>query len=108
MILWAANKKLRGIAELTDFSFDSVEKKLYAQMILSGEEESVDVFLEDFSIVTTDENVYKLSIQYVKSNKPWLDVFLNKIVLSREWKIPDSQIELVQELILQEELTVEE
>lgn len=99
MVLWAANKKLKGVAELTDFSFDSEERTLYAEMILVGEEEPVDVLLEDFTVVTNDGS-YRLHIQQVQSNRPWLDTLLNKVVLGRGWKIPDSHIELVQELFI--------
>lgn len=99
MVLWAANKKLKGVAELTDFSFDSEERTLYAEMILVGEEEPVDVLLEDFTVVT-NEGSYRLLIQQVQSNRPWLDVLLNKVVVGRGWTIPDSHIELVQELFI--------
>ncbi len=97
MVLWAANKKLKGVAQLTDYSFNSEERKLYTQIILDGEEESFDVFLEDFALLV-DEGVYKLVVQQVQSSRPWLDVLLNKIILGREWKIPDSKVELIREL----------
>ncbi len=97
MVLWAANKKLKGVAELIDFSFDSEERTLYAEMVLQGEDEPINVLLEEFSVITHEER-YLLLIHKVQSNRPWLDGFLNKVILEREWKIPDSQIELVQEL----------
>lgn len=99
MVLWAANKKLKGVAELTDFSFDSKERRLYAELILVGEEEPVDVLLEDFSIIV-DEEIVRLHIHQVQSNRPWLDALLNRVVVGRGWKVPDSQIELVQELFI--------
>jgi len=97
MVLWAANKKLKGVAQLRDYSYNSEERKLYTQMLLDGEEEAVDVFLDGFTILV-DEGIYKLVFQQVRSSRPWLDVLLNKVLLSREWKIPESKMELVQEL----------
>jgi hypothetical protein len=97
MVLWAANKKLKGVAKLMDYSYNSEERKLYTQMVLDGEEEPVDVFLEGFTIVV-DEGLYKLVFQQARSSRSWLDVLLNKVLLSREWKIPESKIGLVQEL----------
>ncbi len=97
MVLWAANKKLKGVAQLRDYSYNSEERKLHTQMVLDGEEESVDVFLEGFTILV-DEGIYKLVFQQVRSSRSWLDALLNKVLLSREWKIPESKIGLVQEL----------
>lgn len=102
MVLWAANKKLKGVAELTDFSFDSKERRLYAELILVGEEEPVDVLLENFT-VEVDEEIYRLHIQQIQSNRPWMDALLKRVVVGRGWKIPDSQIELVQELFVFDE-----
>ena len=97
MVLWAANKKLKGVAQLMDYSYNSEDRKLYTQMVLDGEEEPVDVFLEGFTILV-DEGIYKLVFQQARSSRSWIDVLLNKVLLSREWKIPESKIELVQEL----------
>ena len=97
MVLWAANKKLKGVAQLMDYSYNSEDRKLYTQMVLDGEEEPVDVFLEGFTILV-DEGIYKLVFQQARSSRSWVDVLLNKVLLSREWKIPESKIELVQEL----------
>ena len=95
--LWAVNKKLKGLAELTDFEFNSDERKLYAEVVLAGEEEAIEVSLDDITLIT-DEEPYKLVIQQVKSSRPWLDALLTRVVLNREWKIPESQAELVHEL----------
>ncbi len=96
MVLWAANKKLKGVAQLNDYSYNSEERKLYTQMILDGEEEPIDVFLDGFTILV-DEGIYKLVFQQVRSSRSWLDALLNKVLLSRAWKIPESKIGLVEE-----------
>lgn len=99
MILWVVNKKLRGIAQLTDFNFDSDERQLYAQMMLEGEQEQepVEVWLEDLTLVT-DEERYVLVVQNARSSRPWVDALLTNIVLGREWKVPNKQKELIHEL----------
>jgi len=93
---------LKGIAELTDFSFDLEARKAYIQIQLVGESETIEVWLEGFAIIS-DEESYKLIIQQAQSNRLWLDNLLSRIV-GKAWKIPvtaqmTSQIELITELL---------
>jgi hypothetical protein len=101
LILWVANIMLKGVAELTDFSFDLEARKAYIQIQLVGESETIEVWLEGFVIIS-DEESYKLIIQQAQSNRLWLDNLLSRIV-GKAWKIPvtaqmTSQIELITEL----------
>jgi len=101
MILWGANKKLKGIAKLSDFEFDSNERQLYAQMHLEGEheeQEPLEVWLENLTLSTNEDDRAVITVQNARSSRPWLDVVLTKIVLGREWKIPNKHKELIHEL----------
>ncbi len=107
MVLWLANKKTKDIAELTDFSFNLEERKLYAQMVLAGEEEAVDLRIEDFTLVAHEES-FRISIHQVQSNRPWLDTLLMKFLLDREWKVPEKHADLIHELLASEDPEQEE
>lgn len=101
MIIWVANIIFKGIAELMDFNFDLEARKVYVQIQLLGEAETIEVWLEKFSIVS-DEESYKLIIQQAQSNRLWLNNLLSRIV-GKAWKIPvipqlAAQMELVAEL----------
>lgn len=101
LILWVANMKLKGIAELTDFSFDLEARTAYVQTTLFGEAESIEVWLENFTVVSNEES-YQFIIQQAQSNRPWLNNLLSRLV-GKTWKIPvtpqlTAQIELVSEL----------
>lgn len=61
MVTWVANIVLKGIAELTDFSFDIDERKAYVQIQLAGESETIEVWLEGFAVVGEEES-YKLIV----------------------------------------------
>lgn len=52
---------LKGIAELTDFSFDIDERKAYVQIQLAGESEKIEVWLEGFAVVGEEES-YKFIV----------------------------------------------
>jgi hypothetical protein len=86
MVLWVANKVLKGIAEFTDFNFDLDTRKVYVQTTLYGETEAIEVWLEDFAIVS-DGKSYSFIIQHARSNRPWLTNILAHIV-GKAWKIP--------------------
>jgi hypothetical protein len=101
MIVWVANIILKGIAELTDFSFDLEARKVYVQIQLLGESETIEVWLEDFAVVSAGES-HEFIIHQAKSNRLWLNNLLARIA-GKAWKIPlipqlATHIELIAEL----------
>ena len=111
MVIWVANIILKGIAELVDFNFDLEARKAYVQIQLLGESETIEVWLEDFAVVS-DEGSYKLTIQQAQSNRVWLNNLLSRIA-GKAWKIPAlpqfaAEIELISELFKAENPEQEE
>jgi len=51
-----SNIILKGIAELTEFSFDLEARKVYIQTRLYGEDETIEVCLEDFAVFSEGES----------------------------------------------------
>jgi len=101
LIIWVANIILKGIAELTEFNFDLETRKVYVQTRLYGEETTIDVYLEDFAVFNDGES-YRFIIHHAKSDRPWLNNLLSRII-GKAWKIPEiphltAQLELVAEL----------
>jgi hypothetical protein len=105
LILWVANTKLKGVAKLTDFGLDLDGRTAYFQTRLFGEEETIEVRLADFAVLS-DGEAYQLIIQQAHSNQPWLNNLLSRIV-GKPWKLPvpphlRSKAELLSELFSQE------
>jgi hypothetical protein len=101
VVRWVANYILKGIVELSEFHFDLGARQAYLQGTLYGESESIEVWLEDFAIVSDDES-HQLIIHQAKSNRPWLNTLLSRIA-GKAWNIPaipqfHDQIELASEL----------
>ena len=101
LIIWVSNVILKGIAELTEFSFDLEARKVYVQTRLYGEKETIEVCLEDFSVFS-DGDSYRFIIHQAKSDRPWLNNLLSRII-GKAWKIPatpqlTTQLELLTEL----------
>jgi hypothetical protein len=101
LIIWVSNIILKGIAELTEFSFDLEARKVFVQTRLYGEKETIEVCLEDFSVFYDGES-YRVIIHQAKSDRPWLNNLLSHIV-GKAWKIPaipqlTAQLELLTEL----------
>jgi hypothetical protein len=102
MVVWVANKVLKGIAELSDFNVDLDTRTAYVKTTLYGETEAIEVWLEDFT-VSGDGDSYHFSLQQAQSNKPWLNTILSHII-GKAWKIPvtpqlKAYVELVAELL---------
>ena len=66
LIIWVSNIILKGIAELTEFSFDLDARKVYVQTRLYGEAETIEVCLEDFAVFN-DGDSYRFIIHQAKS-----------------------------------------
>jgi len=101
LISWVANIILKDIAEVTELSFDLDARTSYVQIQLVGESETIDVWLEDFAIISNEDS-YKLVIKQARSNRIWLGNILSRII-KKEWDIPvpsqmASQFEFVAEL----------
>ena len=102
LIIWVSNIILKGIAELTEFSFDLEARKVYVQTKLYGEKETIEVCLEDFAVFS-DGDSYRFIIHQAKSDRPWLNNLLAHIT-GKAWKIPaipqlTAQLELLTELL---------
>ncbi|MGR8980535.1 MAG: hypothetical protein ACU84H_10665 [Gammaproteobacteria bacterium] len=102
IIRWVANIILKGIAELSEFSFDLDTRTAYVQATLYGEAEPIDIWVDGFAIVS-DEESHQLIIHQAQSNRPWLNNLLSHVV-GKALRIPaipqyQDQIELVSELL---------
>jgi hypothetical protein len=111
MIIWVANSMLKGIAELSAFNFDLEARKAHVQTTLYGETEMIEVWLDGFAVISDGES-HKLIVQQARSNRPWLNNLLSRIV-GKEWKIPaipqfQAHIELIIELLKAESPEQEE
>lgn len=86
MVVWVANKILKGIAELIEFNFDLEARRVFVQIQLCGEAEAIDVQLDGFAIINED-GAYKFILEHAQSNRLWMNNILARIV-GRAWKIP--------------------
>ncbi|MEI6147222.1 MAG: hypothetical protein D0531_11985 [Methylococcales bacterium] len=86
MVVWTTNKILKGIAHLNDFELDVDARKVYVNIKLEGEAESIEVWMNDFAIAS-NENEYQLLIQDAQSNRIWLTNIFSHIT-GRAWNIP--------------------
>jgi hypothetical protein len=102
LIIWVSNIILKGIAELTEFSFDLEARKVYVQTRLYGEKETIEICLEDFAVFSEGDS-YRFIIHQAKSDRPWLNNILAHFT-GKAWKIPTipqltPQLELLTELL---------
>lgn len=101
LIVWVSNIILKGIAELTAFDFDVDARKIYVQTRLYGEEQTIEVCVEDFALFNDGES-YRFIIHHANSDRPWLNNLLSHVI-GKAWKIPalpqfTAQLEIVAEL----------
>ena len=109
IIIWVANLILKGIAELTFFSFDIDTRKVHVQTKLHGETDTIDVWLDDFSISQDAAGAYQFILQHAHSDRPWLTNILAHIA-GKTWTIPEipqaaPYMPLIAEVLAKPELT---
>ncbi len=103
MVVWVSNIIMKGIAELINFNFDIDNRTIYAQTRLYGEDDTIEVWLEDFSVFYDQEqDCYRFILHHARSDRAWLNNLLAKFI-GKGWKIPalpqfSKQLELVAEL----------
>lgn len=86
MVIWVANIVLKGIAELTEYSFNLDTRKIEVQTKLYGETDIIEVNLHGFGVIKEDDS-YKFIIQQAHSNKAWMNNLLAHIA-GKAVKIP--------------------
>ena len=86
LISFVANIVLKDIAEINSFYFDIDTRELYTEVQLVGESETIEVWFEDFTILTENDS-YQFIIQRARSNRIWLNNILSRIA-GKGWKIP--------------------
>jgi hypothetical protein len=86
LIKRVSNFILKEIAELKFFHFDLEARKLYVEVQLLGESETIQVWVEDFSLANENGHC-TLVIDQARSNRLWLTNLLSKIA-GRAWKFP--------------------
>ncbi len=111
LIIWVSNIVLKGIAELTQFNFDIDERKVYVQIRLYGEADTIEVTLDDFAVFN-DGDSYRFIIHHANSDRPWLNNILSRII-GKAWKIPAlpafaAQLELVAEVFKAKPVVLEQ
>ncbi len=55
LIIWVANIVLKGIAELTDFSFDIDTRTAFVRVQLLGETEAIEVSVHGFAVISDEQ-----------------------------------------------------
>jgi hypothetical protein len=96
---------------LSAFSFDIDTRQAYVKATLAGEEEPIEVWLNDFAIVG-NEGSHQLIIRQAQSNRLWLNNLLSRVT-GKAWEIPElpqfkDQIELAAELFKPDSTELEE
>ncbi len=86
IVLKIANYKLKGIAEVKDYVVDLDARTVYANTLLYGETEAIEVWAEHFGIIL-ENGAYKFILQTARSNKPWLNNSF-AFVLGKAFPIP--------------------
>ena len=97
VVFWVVNNQLKGIAKLLDYDVDFDGRKIHSKVHLEGEEEAIEVRLEDFTLLKYEDH-FTFAVQQVHSNKPWLNTALTRFIMDQEIKIPNNYVQLVKDL----------
>jgi len=102
LIIWVSNIILKGIAELTEFSFDLEARKSTFKQDSTVRKKRLK-FGWKILLFFNDGESYRFIIHQAKSDRPWLNNLLSRII-GKAWKIPaipqlTAQLELLTELL---------
>jgi len=92
------NKDIKDYGEVTALSLDLKKKKIYAKILLAGEEEPIDVDIQGYEL-SDDEDSYVLINTY-ELNKQWMTALADQFLCERELPIPKDKFALVKSILV--------
>lgn len=81
-----ANLVLKDIAQLKFFHFDLPMRKVYLELQLEGEADSIEVWAEDFYMLM-ESGQLTVVLGQARSNRLWLTNLFGHVT-GRSWKLP--------------------
>ena len=94
------NNAIKDYGEAKDLRVDSLNKKVEIDILLKGESEIIEVILNSYEVVKSDDGNY-ITIGEVSVSMEWLDKLVNNIVLpqvlpEKKLRVPDEYSLLLQ------------
>ncbi len=95
---WIVNKQIDGYGEMIEFRLDLKKRELYAKALLSGENEPIELHIQDYRLVENSLGTCIIVEQCV-ANRQWITALMGQFVSGKEFPIPRDKFNLIKELL---------
>jgi hypothetical protein len=85
------NARLRGIAELTEFSVDTQAHRASGTLALPGERQAVDVRVEEYRLEWKRNAVF-VTVLDANVSRAWLDTAVRELIVGRRFRLPSRPV----------------
>ncbi len=99
LINWVINSKINEYGEILDYSLDNKNKKIFIKFLLAGENEPIEVSINNYKIKKTDDANFLFIANDASSNKKWINALLRNVLVGKELPIPADKAELIDEFL---------
>lgn len=92
------NRLIRNYGRLVELQINPGERKIRAAVLLSGEQQPVDLNIEEYRIII-NRNSTSFVIKTARSSRPWVNAILRDFIIDRHWPLPENKKELIQDFL---------
>jgi len=94
----ALNKYLAKYGDILNLSLNSKFKIMSLEIHLDGDQEPIDVLIENYELIEVDSKHY-LKISGIKTSKKWIDTLSYEYLESKEFYIPAEYATMLKTII---------
>ncbi len=98
VINWVINSKINDYGKILDYSLDNKNRKIFIKVLLAGENEPIEVSINNYKIRKTDDATFFIAND-ASSNKEWINALLRNALVGKEFSIPADKAELIDEFL---------
>ncbi len=92
------NMYIREYGKMLEYSLDNKNKQIFIKVLLAGENEPIEVSINNYKIRKTDDTTFFISND-ASSNKEWINALLRNLLVGKEFSIPPDEVELIDEFL---------
>ncbi|MCK5736022.1 MAG: hypothetical protein KAH21_06060 [Spirochaetaceae bacterium] len=92
------NQFIKDYGRLFDLKIDRRNKSITASLQLNGENQLIDLFIKDYTVIKTETST-SLLIKDAESGRPWLNAILRNHIIGRPWLVPEDRAAILDDLL---------
>ncbi len=91
------SKKIENYGKLLEFNVNSSEKRIFVSVMLTGEDNPVELNIKKYLLV--NESPIKIELKEIESNREWITRAAKDYVENRKFALPEKYTPIIKLLL---------